>query len=147
MRPWGPFRDLEQLERHFEDVFGRPLLPGLARRLAGEGRPWAPPIEVLEKEDSFVVQAELPGMKREDIDISVVGDTLTIKGERKPESGIKEEHYHICERYYGAFLRSIALPSEVDTTRIEAIYEDGILKIVLHKASEAKPKRIEIKVK
>jgi len=80
-------------------------------------RGWAPAIEVFEKEDKFVVKAELPGMKEEDIDVSVVGDTLTIKGERKAETEVKEEDYYCCERSYGSFLRSIALPSTVDANK------------------------------
>jgi len=112
--PWRPFRELEEMERRFEDIFGRPFLPSVRRRLPIEERGWAPPIEVFEKEDKFVVKAELPGMKEEDIGVSVVGDTLTVKGERKTETEVKEEDYYCCERSYGSFFRSIALPSTVD---------------------------------
>ena len=94
--PWRPFRELEELEWRFEDIFGRPFLPSVWRRLSIEERGWAPPIEVFEKEDKFVVKAELPGMKEEDIDVSVVGDTLTLKGERKAETEVKEEDYYCC---------------------------------------------------
>jgi HSP20 family protein len=108
---------------------------------------WAPAIEVFEKEDKFVVKAELPGMKEEDIDISVVGDTLTIKGERKAESEVKEEDYYCCERSYGAFSHSIAVPSDVDAKKIEASYEDGVLEVSLPKAPEVKPKKIAVSAK
>ena len=118
--PWRPFRELEEVKRRFEDIFGRPFLPSVWRRLPVEEMGWAPAIEVFEKEDKFVVKAELPGMKEEDIDISVVGDTLTVKGERKAETEVKEEDYYCCERSYGSFFRSIALPSTVDVKRIEA---------------------------
>jgi HSP20 family protein len=110
-------------------------------------RGWAPAIEVFEKEDKFVVKAELPGMKEEDIDVSVVGDTLTIKGERKAESEVKEEDYYCCERSYGSFSRSIALPSSVDAKKIEASYEDGVLEVSLPKAPGVKPRKISVSAK
>jgi len=146
-RPWSPFRELEEMGRRFEDVLARPFLPTLWRRLPGAEKGWTPPIEMFEKEDTFVVKAELPGMKKEEIDISVVGDTLTIRGERKAESEVKEEDYYCCERSYGSFLRSITLPATVDIKKIKASYEDGILEISLPKAPEVKPKKVEVSVK
>jgi HSP20 family protein len=142
--PWRPFREMEEMERRFEDIFGHPFLPAVWRRLPVEERGWAPAIEVFEREDKFVVKAEIPGMKEEDIDVSVVGDTLTIKGERKAESEVKEEDYYCCERSYGGFFRSITLPSTVDARKIEADYENGILEVSLPKAAEVKPKKISI---
>jgi len=145
--PWRPFGELEELGRHFEDIFGRPFLSSVLRRLPMEERGWAPPIEVFEKEDKFVVKAELPGMKEEDIDVSVVGDTLTLKGERKAETEVKEEDYYCCERSYGSFFRSIALPSTVDAKKIEASFDDGVLEVSLPKAAKVKPKKISISAK
>ena len=145
--PWRPFRELEEMERRFEDILGRPFLPSVWRRLPIEERGWAPAIEVFEKEDKFVVKAELPGMKEEDIDVSVIGDTLTIKGERKAESEVKEEDYYCCERSYGSFSRSIAVPSNVDAKKIEASFEDGVLDISLPKVPEVKPKKIAVSAK
>ena len=123
---------------------GQGLIPW--RRLPMEERGWAPAIEVFEKEDKFVVKAEVPGMKEEDIDVSVVGDTLTIKGERKAESEVKEDDYYCYERSYGSFFRSIALPS-VDAKNIEASYEDGVLEVSLPKAAEVKPEKISVSAK
>ncbi len=144
--PWSPFEMMEEMGRRFEDVFGREF-PTVWRRLPAEERAWAPAIEVMEKDDKFLVRAELPGMKKEDIDVSVTGDTLTIKGERKAESEVKEENYYRSERVYGNFFRSISLPTSVDTKKIEASYKDGILEIGLPKAPEVQPKKIEISVK
>jgi len=135
------------MERRFEDIFDRPFLPAVWRRIPTVDMGWAPAIEVFEKEDKFVVKAELPGMKEEDIDISVVGDTLTVKGERKAESEVKEEDYYCCERSYGSFSRSIAVPSNVDAKKIEANYEDGVLEVSLPKAPEVKPKKIAVSAK
>jgi len=116
-------------------------------RLPVEEIGWMPAVDVLEKDDKFVVKAELPGMKEEDINVSVVGDTLTIKGEKKTETEVKEEDYYRCERAYGSFYRSIPLPSTVDSAKIEASYEDGVLEVTLPKAPEVKPKKIAVSAK
>lgn len=100
-----------------------------------------------EKTDKFIVRAELPGMKKEDVEISLIGDTLTISGERKPSEEVKDEEYLRCELCYGKFSRSVTLPSPIDPSKVEATYENGILLITLTKAEEAKPKKIELKVK
>ena len=145
--PWKSFSDLQEVERRFEDMFGRPFIPAAWKRIPTVEMGWAPAIEVYEKEDKFVVKAEIPGMKEEDVDISVVGDTLTIKGERKAESEVKEEDYYCCERSYGSFSRSITVPSNVDATKIEANYEDGVLEVILPKTPEVKPKKIAVTAK
>jgi len=147
IRPWQPLRELEEMERRFEDIFGRTSPLSAWRRLPVREVGWVPAIDIFEKEDKFVVKAELPGMKEEDVDVSVVGDTLTIKGEKKSESEVKEEDYYCCERSYGSFFRSIALPSNVDTKKIEASYEDGVLEVSLPKAPEVKPKKISVSAK
>jgi HSP20 family protein len=145
--PWRPFRGLEEMERRFEDIFGRSILPAVWARIPTVEMGWAPAIDVFETEDKFVVKAELPGMKEEDIDISVTGNTLTIKGERKAESEVKEEDYYCCERSYGTFSRSIAVPSNVDANKIEANYESGLLEVSLPKVPEVKPKKITVTAK
>ncbi|MFO7773281.1 MAG: Hsp20/alpha crystallin family protein [Dehalococcoidia bacterium] len=147
MIPWGPFRELEEMERRFDDIFGRQLPPAVWRRIPTMEMVWAPGIDVFEKEDKFVVKAELPGIKEEDIDISVVGDTLTIRGERKAESEVKEDDYYCCELSYESFSRSISVPSNVDAQKIETNYEDGVLEVSLPKTPEVKPKKITVSAK
>ena len=142
--PRRTYSDLEEMERRFHDMFNWPFLSSIWRRTPVEERVWAPAIEVFDKEDNFVVKAEVPGMNEDDIDVSVVGDTLTIKGEKKAETEVKEEDYYCCERSYGSFSRSIALPSGVDSDKIEASYEDGVLEASLTKAAEVKPKKISL---
>lgn len=137
--PWRPFRELEEWERRFDGLLGRPLW-----RLPVEERGWMPAVDVFEKEDKFVVKAELPGMKEDDIDVSVVGDTLSIKGEKKTETEVKEEDYYRSERSYGSFYRSIALPSNVDADKIAASFEDGVLEVTLPKSAKVKPKKIAL---
>ena len=141
LTPWSPFRELEDWERQFENFFGRPVW-----RPDGE-RGWMPAIDVFEKDDKFVIKAELPGMEENDIDVSVVGETLTIKGEKKTESEVKEDEYYRSERTYGSFYRSIPLPASVDASKVEANYENGVLEVVLPKSPEVKPKKIAVSAK
>jgi HSP20 family protein len=140
--PWRPFRDLEEWERRFDDLLGRPL-----RRLPIDERGWMPAMDVFEKDDRFVVKAELPGMKDDDIDVSVIGDTLSIKGEKKTETEVKDEDYYRCERSYGTFYRSIPLPSNVDVNKIEASFDDGVLEVTLPKSAKVKPKKVALSAK
>ena len=142
--PWRLFRELEEPARIFDTFFGRSLFLAIWRGSPTLEREWIPAIEMYEEEDRYVVKAELPGMKEEDVDVSVADETLTIKGERKTENENNEEHYYCCERSYGSFFRSIALPSNVDGNKINAHYEDGVLEVNLPKAVEAKPKKVKV---
>ena len=145
MRPWRS--PVDEMESRLEELFGRPLFPMLWRQLPAEMRGWIPPIEMIEKNDRFVVRAELPGMKQEEIDVSVVGDTLSIRGERKAEKDVKKEDYHYCERSYGSFYRAISLPSAVDSKKIAANFDSGVLEVTLPKAAAIKPKKVAISAK
>ena len=145
--PLRPSPELDDMRRKFEEDVIRPVMRRIYGYIPEEQKGWAPPIDVIEKSDNFVVKVELPGMKQEDIDVSVSDDILTIKGERKPESGIKDEEYNRSEIAYGKFYRSVALPAGADTDKMEAVYEDGILRITLKKTSEAKPKKVTVQVK
>ena len=106
-----------------------------------------PAIDVVDKNNAFVIKAELPGMKVDDIDITIEDRTLTIKGERKTEREEKGEEYYRSEGTYGRFLRSITLPSRVDASKIEANYENGILEITVPKTVDTEPKQIKVAVK
>ena len=141
---WRPFREVTRLRREmdrlWDDYFGsgrRALQP-----LPAE---FAPAVDVKETADQIVVKAEVPGMDAKDINISVTGDVLTIKGEKKSEREEKEENYHLVERSYGSFSRSLAMPAAVDMDKIEAKYDKGVLTITCPKKEEVKPKAIEIK--
>jgi len=143
---WEPLRDLvslrEAMNRLFEESFVRPWggwpWPVRGERLA---------VDMYETDDAVVVKAALPGVKAEDLDISVVGDTLTIRGEVKRDEEVKEENYIRRERFYGSFCRSFALPTQVVPEDAEAEFEDGILTLTLPKAEEVKPKAIKVKPK
>ena len=107
---------------------------------------WSPALDVYDDKDSYQVSVELPGMKKEDIDISMQDGVLTVSGERKHERENKEGQTFRSERYFGKFQRSITLPSGVDPTKVTATYKEGVLLIHLPKAEEAKPRQIEVKV-
>jgi HSP20 family protein len=108
---------------------------------------WTPAIDVFEDESKIVVKAELPGMTHEDVDVSILGETLTIKGEKKKEEEKKEKNYHRLERAYGSFQRSVTLPPSVTSDKAKASFENGILEIEMPKKEEAKPKQIKVDIK
>lgn len=106
---------------------------------------WWPSLDVADRSDAIVARVDVPGMKSEDIDISVQGNTLTIRGERKDVREDEQENYYYCERRSGSFRRDITLPSTVQADKIEAQYRDGVLTITMPKTEQAKPKRIQVK--
>jgi HSP20 family protein len=128
------------MDRLFEDFFG-PRRWGL---VPWEGE-WAPPLDLAETADQVVVKAEVPGIDAKDINITLSGDLLTIKGEKKSEREETKESYHLVERSYGSFARSVTLPAAVDVDKIEAKYEKGVLTVTCPKKEAVKPKAIEIK--
>ena len=107
---------------------------------------WNPPVDIFEDKDGVGLNAELPGMKKDDIELRVENNVLTLQGERKRENETNEEGYFRSERAYGTFSRSFSLPTSVDTSKIGAEYKDGVLSVSLPKAEEAKPKQIDVKV-
>ena len=145
--PFRPLRDLEEMRRRFDEDVVQPVMHAVWQRIPEEAKSWSPAVDIFEKGDNLMIRVELPGIKLEDIDVSVTEDTLTIKGDRNPESGIKEENYFRSEVAYGSFYRSISLPFSVDTKSIDALYEDGILRITLQRAAGTKPKKVSVQVK
>jgi len=110
-------------------------------------RHWAPAVDVLENEQAIVLQAELPGMNKDDIDIELTGETLTLHGERKLESAQRGEHFHRIERQYGPWQRTFQIEVPIDTAKVAASYEDGVLTVHLPKQEAVKPRQIAIDVK
>jgi HSP20 family protein len=145
--PFRPIPEIEEMRRRFDEDVIRPVMNAVWQRVPEEAKSRTAPVDVFEKGDTLTIKVELPGMKLEDIDVYVTEDALTIKGERKPESAIKEEDYFRNEITYGNYYRSIDLPFSVDTKSIEAIYEEGILIITLQRAAGSKPKRVNVQVK
>lgn len=142
---WEPFDGLDRFQSRmnelFDEAFGRSrTLPSSANSL------WYPPVDILESPDSYLIRAELPGMKREDVNLAVQEGTLMLSGERKfdePASGVE---YHRAERVAGKFSRSFYLPQTIKQDGVSATFRDGILEVHVPKADEAKPKQIAISV-
>lgn len=143
---WNPARDLAALEidrlnRMFGSVFGDD-----SRTADSTVSAWLPPVDIYETPTSdLVVKVEVPDMKREDISVTFENNVLTVAGERKFSSDVKDEQYHRRERVYGAFRRAFTLPSSVDGGSVEATYADGVLTITLPQRAEAKPRQIAVK--
>ena len=132
--PLGTFTD--QINRLF----------GLTTRPAESFGDWSPALDAFEDKDKYTACIEVPGLKKDDLNVTVHDGVLTISGERKTEKDVKEGTVHRTERYYGKFSRSVSLPSAVRADKVSAAYKDGVLTVEVPKAEEAKPKTIEVKV-
>ena len=141
---WEPMRELTSLrdamDRLFEESFVRPSLFWSDNQIEF-------PVDMYQTEDSVVVKASLPGFKPEEVDISIVGDNLVIKGEHKEEKEVKEQDYIYRERRFGSVSRAIPLPAQIKADKADAVFENGVLTLTLPKTEEAKPKQIKIKAK
>ena len=129
-----------EVNRLFDDSFIRD------RSAHADLATWAPAVDIYETENELVVKAELPDFQEKDIDVRITNNTLTIRGERKFETGVKEENYLRIERAYGSFMRSFSLPNTVSSDNIRADYRNGILTLHMAKREESKPKQIKITV-
>ena len=143
---WSPFREMERMQREMDRLFNG----GLAAFGRGEEAmtisEWAPCVDITEDNKEFVVEAELPEVKKEDVKVTVEDDVLTIRGERKAEKEETGKKYHRIERSYGSFERSFTLPEAADAGKISSEFKDGVLTVHLPKNSNGKRKAIEIKV-
>ena len=137
---FDPFHNVSRLQNRVNRLFSNALFPVTDE----ESRGWSPTVDIFERGDDLVLRAEIPGVKQDDVDLSVDGDVLTIRGERVRDEKLSDESYHRIERSFGAFTRSFTLPSSVDSTHIVASYKDGVLEVILPKAETAKPKKIQV---
>jgi HSP20 family protein len=140
---WEPFRDMLSLRADMDRLF-KSLFGEIPEEKEGF---WAPVMDIEEDNDNIMVKAEIPGMKKEDIKVSVRNNVLMISGERAQEKELKNKTYHRVERYYGKFSRTITLPSEVETDKIKASYKDGVLCVTLPKPESKRPKQIDVEIK
>ncbi|MEZ4867488.1 MAG: Hsp20/alpha crystallin family protein [Caldilineaceae bacterium] len=141
---WEPFREVPTMREAMERFFEEPLFEPMRfwTRPLDEFRP---AIDVAEEDGAYIVKASVPGVKPEEIEITLSDNMLTIKGESKADKEIKEENYHMRERRYGSFMRCMTLPTAVDSNKVEATHENGVLTLRLPKSEEAKPKKIAVK--
>ena len=141
---WTPFGDLPAFRREVERLFDRFL--GELPRLDLSGAGWAPHLDMTETKESVIVKAELPGLEAKDLDITISGNTLALKGEKRQVKEEKDEHHHLLERSYGTFTRTVELPTTVAADKVKAAFKNGVLTITLPKTEEAKRKPISIEV-
>ena len=142
---WTPFYELatvqDRMNKFFNETYGHQTDDVMTRGS------WVPPVDIYENGNhELIMKVELPAMTREDIDVTIEHNTLTLHGEKKFEQDVKKEQFHRVERSYGSFTRSFALPSTVDVAKVSADYKDGVLTIKLPFREEAKPKQIKVDV-
>jgi len=145
---WDPFRDLMTIQERMNRLFDQTLSKTRTEDEEGlTASTWSPAVDIYETADSIVLKAELPGLSRENIDIQVRDNTLTLKGERKFEREVKDENYLRIERSYGALQRGFSLPAVIQQDKIKATFKEGVLEVSMPKAEEAKPTQVKIEVK
>lgn len=143
---WDPFRDLEDFSRSMNRLFARSTPSTTGGREAMIAADWAPAVDISETPEEYLVKAELPEVKKEDVKVKVEHGLLRIEGERKIEKEEKGKKLHRVERAYGSFVRTFALPDDVDEANVRAEVKDGVLAVHLMKSAKAKPRSIDVKV-
>jgi HSP20 family protein len=141
---YDPFRDLRTLQEEVNRLFSTNLTRAFGDEGIGRGA-WAPSVDIYENKDQIVLEAELPGMKQEEFDLSIENNVITLRGERKFEKTDETDNYHRVERSYGSFTRSFTLPQTVSAEGATAEYSNGVLRVTLPKREETKARRIEVK--
>ncbi|MFL6231088.1 MAG: Hsp20/alpha crystallin family protein [Pyrinomonadaceae bacterium] len=140
---YDPFRDLRGLQDEVNRLFSTSLGRGFDDEGLSRGA-WMPSVDIFENKDAIVLEAELPGMNREDFELTIENNVLTLRGERHFEKKDEADNYHRVERSYGSFTRSFTLPQTVSSENANAEYKNGVLRVTLHKREEVKARRIEI---
>ena len=143
---WDPFRELEEMSERLSRMIGRPIRHRENGKEMLTVADWAPTVDISEIEGEYLIKAELPGVEKDGVKITLEDDVLTLQGERKQEKEEKGRKYHRIERSYGRFVRSFTLPDSVDEAKVSAEFKDGVLSLHLPKTEKAKSKAIEVKV-
>lgn len=144
---WDPFKEMDELQRRLSSVFGlapRRLVNGQEETMTVAQ--WSPLVDITEDDKEYLIKAELPEVRKEDVKVTVENGVLTITGERRFEKEAKGKRYHRIERAYGSFARSFTVPDDADDTHVAAEFKDGLLAVHLAKSEKARPKTIEVKV-
>jgi len=142
---WDPFRELEDMSERLNRVFSRPSLRNSGKENLTVAD-WMPTVDISETEGEYLIKAELPEVRKEDVKVTVENGVLTLQGERRQEKEEKGKRFHRVERSYGSFVRSFTLPESVDESFVKAEYKDGVLNLHLPKSEKVKPKAIDVKV-
>jgi HSP20 family protein len=143
---WDPFREMDDLQKRLTSIFGLPPTRAANGKEDMTVTQWLPPVDITEDEKAYLIKAELPEVRKEDVKVTVENGVLTISGERKFEKEEKDKRYHRIERAYGSFSRSFQVPDDADDSKVGAEFKDGVLAVRLGKSEKARPKSIEVKV-
>jgi len=144
---WDPFKELDELQSRMTTLLGRaPVKTNGGKKEDMTVAEWAPLVDITEDEHEYLIKAELPDIKKEDVKVAVLDDVLSVSGERKSEKEEKGKKFHRIERSYGSFYRSFTLPEDADGQKVAAEFKDGLLKVRLPKSEKAKPKSIDVKI-
>jgi HSP20 family protein len=143
---WDPFRELEEVSSRLNRFFGQPAVRRGAEDESAFFADWAPAVDVQETETEYLVKADLPEVKKEDVKVDIKEGILSVEGERRQEKEEKGKKFHRIERSYGKFVRRLAVPTDVDEQKVGAEFKDGVLQVHLPKTAAAKPRAIDIKV-
>ena len=141
---FDPFREFEDILRRYNDPVGRSLLSQEQEGVFSGN--WTPSVDIKETKDAYIVKGELPGVEKDDVDVSIEDNLLVIRGEKKVESAGDEDQSHRTECVYGCFERSFSLPKQVDTNKVKASFDKGVLTLDIPKAEEVKPKQIQVQI-
>lgn len=145
---WNPFRELEDVSNRLNTLFGRlPASTGAGQEMLAV-TDWTPIVDISETDKAYLIKGEIPGVKKEDVKVTIEDGMLTVRGERHQEKEDKGEKFHRVERCYGSFMRSFRLPDDADESTVKAEFKDGIISVTLPKSEQAKnkPKEIEVVV-
>lgn len=142
---WDPFRELEDMSDRLNRMFARPAVRTNGKETLTVAD-WSPTVDISETDGEYLIKAELPEVKKDDVKVTLEDGILTIQGERRREKDEKTTKYHRVERSYGSFVRSFSLPDQVDENGVKAEYKDGMLNLRIPKSEKAKPRAIEVKV-
>ena len=142
---WDPFRELEHMQSRLNRIFGDTPF----QRMGDDGTSfsgWSPAVDVQETDKEYLIKADLPDVKKEDVKVELLNGAVTIEGDRQLEKEEKGKKFHKIEREYGKFLRRFSLPTEVDASKVQAEFKNGVLNVHLPKSATAKPMAIDVKV-
>jgi HSP20 family protein len=142
---WDPFKEMDDLQKRLSSVFGMAARPTNGKEEMTVAQ-WLPLVDITEDDKEYLIKAELPEVKREEVKVNVESGVLTISGERKFEKEEKNKRYHRVERAYGSFTRSFSVPDDADDSKVSAEFKEGVLTVRLAKSEKARPKSIEVKV-
>ena len=143
---WDPFKELEDVSTRLTRLFGRPTLPVESDREMLSVADWMPSVDISETDNAYLVKAEIPGVNKDDVKVTIEDGMLTIQGERKQEQEEKGKKYHRVERSYGCFMRSFRVPDDADDSAAKAEFKDGMLNITLNKSKKSRSNAVNVSI-